>query len=131
MDRDFRLSESDMISKDHFPVIAALDMIGNDRFIRTLEGISRGYGFGENYGACVFPNDQDEYDIETMGKLDGVEFGLHNGEAVVLDYDTVYYYLKKACDIYVEDFPKDRAVVDKLLAKFRALYNIQDYPRMI
>ena len=119
MKRVFRLAEEDLLSKDHFPVKAVLDMIPDSRFIRTLKCISEGHGFGENYGACTFPSDLDDYDIATRGSLDGVEFALHNGEDVVLNYNTFYYYLKKVCDSYVEDFANDREQIDNLLEKIR------------
>lgn len=65
------------------------DMLSDDRFIRVLEGISKGRGFGENYGACVFPDDLDEYDLAISGTFDGVEFGLHSGEEILIDYKTM------------------------------------------
>ena len=124
MKRKFRLLEKDMKNSKHFPVIAMFNMVRDTDFIKTLGWICVGQGFGLDYGACTFPNDQDEYDIITMGKLEGVEFGLHNGDEVVIDYATLYYYLKKVCEDYTDDYPNDKNVVNELLAKYRALYNI-------
>ena len=119
-----RLKEEDLLSEEHFPISALLNLIRDHNFIRTLEWLSKGHGFGEEYGACMFPKDQDEYDIETDGVLTGVYCGLHNGQEIIADYNTFYYYLKKSCDIYVANYPNDTETVNNLLANFRELFDI-------
>ena len=123
---EFRLTEVDLLKPEHFPVQAIFNMLSDDRFIRIMKGISEGHGFGENYGACTFPDDLDEYDIATTGMFEGVEFGLHNGETVILDYQTLYYYLEKICNGYIEDFPQKKEDIDKILAQIRSVYQIQN-----
>jgi len=105
MRRYFRLQDIEMLSKEHFPIQAVFSSLDDARFVKVMQGISQGYGFGENYGACILPGDLDEYDIETYGVFEGVEFGLHNGKDILLDYPTFYYYLKIVCDGYVQDYP--------------------------
>lgn len=119
MKREFRLLDKDMLSEQHFPIKAVFDMVSDDRFIRILEGISEGRGFGENYGACVFPDDLDEYDLATSGTLEGVEFGLHNGEEIIVDYETLLYYLNIVCDGYIQDYPDDKAVTERFLERYK------------
>ena len=99
-------------------------MVSDDRFIQVIQGISEGHGFGENYGACVFPNDLDEYEIVTNGMFQGVEFGLHDGETVIINYRIFYYYLKKICNGYIKDFPEKKEEIDIILAQFRTCYQI-------
>jgi hypothetical protein len=126
MKREFRLTEEDLLSEEHFPVMAVFDMIPDNRFVKTIKCISEGHGFGENYGACTFPADLDEYDIATIGTLNGVEFGLHNGQEITLDYNTFYCYLKKVCVNYIQDFPEDANEISNLLLKFKTLFMIHE-----
>ena len=116
-----KLNDSDLLDiEKHFPVQVVFNNLHLEDFLsRIVNGVSEGHGFGVDYGACVFPGDLDEYDIETSGTFEGVEFGLHNGAEVLLDYKTFYYYLEKVCNRYCEDFPKDREIIEKSLEKFR------------
>lgn len=125
MKRDFRLYDQNMLDKEHFPVQAVFNMVSDERFIRIMEGISQGKGFGENFGACVFPDDLDEYDIATGGIFEGVEFGLHSGEEVVIDYETLYKYLQIICSSFIEDYPVKQEILNKLLNKYKQKYNIE------
>lgn len=125
MKRDFRLYDQNMLDKEHFPVQAVFNMISDERFIQIIEGISEGRGFGENFGACVFPDDLDEYDIATGGMFEGVEFGLHSGEEVVIDYVTLYKYLQIITSSFIEDYPDKQEILHKLLNKYKQKYNIE------
>lgn len=98
-----RLNEDELLDKSHLPVLIVMNMISEKRFLGILESISKGIGFGEEYGACTLPDDLDEFDKANGEELDGVEFGLHSGEEVVIDYETFYYYLKKLCDKYIKN----------------------------
>ena len=117
MKRDFRITEKDMLDTRHFPISAIFNSIPDDTFIRTITPLGDGSGFGVEYGACVFPNDLDEYEITTSGIFEGVQFGLHNGEEIVVDYPTFYYYLDIVCSIYLEDYPKDSEKIKEILSK--------------
>lgn len=118
MKRQFRLMDKDMLSRQHFPIKAVFDMVSDERFISILEGISKGKGFGENYGACIFPDDLDEYDKVTYGTFDGVEFGLHNGEEILIDYKTMLYYLNKVCVGYVQDYLNEKELIENFLQAY-------------
>lgn len=122
------LTEKDLVSDNHYPVQMIFNDIYKDQFADTLINyISKGHGFGAEYGACVFPDDLDEYDIATSGMLNGVEFGLHNGDEILLDYDTFYYYLKKVCERYLIEKSDETAVIGAALNDFRLRYNIKNY----
>ena len=86
MKRDFRIDKSDLLNNNHFPIKAVFNSIPDSTFVRTITPLSEGIGFGVEYGACIFPNDLDDYDIATQGTFDGVQFGLHNGEEITVDY---------------------------------------------
>ena len=66
----------------------------------------------------------DEYEIASRGGFDGVEFGLHNGEEVVVDHATFYYYLQKSCDVYLSEYPQDKEVITSLLQKVKDRFDI-------
>ena len=116
-----KLNDSDLLDiEKHFPVQVVFNDLYIEDFLDTVENyLSEGQGFGVNYGDCSFPDDLDEYDIETRGTFEGVEFGLHSGTEVLLDYKTFYYYLEKVCNRYCEDFPENKQAMEKALEKFR------------
>ncbi|MBC1499829.1 hypothetical protein HB943_04375 [Listeria weihenstephanensis] len=106
MKKEAWLKGTDLLDSSHYPVQGVFNMICDNRFIKIIGYISEGVGFGEEYGACMFPRDLDEYDIANGEGFDGVEFGLHSGEESVLDYQTFYIYLKKTCENYTEKYPE-------------------------
>ena len=115
------LNDSDLLDiEKHFPVKVLFNGLYVEEFLDTVENyLSEGHGFGAEYGACVFPDDLDEYDIATGGMFEGVDFGLHNGVEVLLDYKTFYYYLQKVCIGYCKDFPAHQEAIENALRKFR------------
>lgn len=113
-----KLNEEELLDKAHLPVLMILNMISEKRFLVVLEAVSKGTGFGEENGACTFPNDLDEFDKTNGVKLDGVEFGLYSDEEVVIDYQTFYYYLKILCDRYIESNLVHEGTVKKLLSDY-------------
>ncbi len=119
MKKDFRLIDEDMLNHKHFPIKAIFNSIPDSSFVRTITPLGDGIGFGVDYGACLFPSDLDEYDIAKTGTFDGIQFGLHNGEEVVVDYQTFYDYLNKACEVYLENFPQDTEKISNILAKVK------------
>ncbi|MBR4831208.1 MAG: hypothetical protein IKZ97_01115 [Butyrivibrio sp.] len=100
-----RLNEEDLLDKSHLPVMMVINMVSEDRFLSVLEGLSAGYGFGEEYGACTLPDDLDDFDRANGEKLHGAEFGLHSGEEITIDFKTLYYYLKILCERYIDSGP--------------------------
>lgn len=117
--RDFRINENELLNRKQFPVKALFDMVSNERFIKVIRGISQGVGFGENYGACVFWNDLDEYDKSNTDKYEGAEFGLHNGEEIIINYDDLYHYLKIVCNKFIEDYPEQKDETELILSDYK------------
>ena len=81
--KDCRLNEEVLLDKSHLPVLIILNTINERRFLGVLEAISKGIGFGEENGACTFPDDLDEFDKANGVELSGIEFDLYNSEEVV------------------------------------------------
>lgn len=81
-------------------------------------------GFGENYGACNFWNDVDEYDKENTPFYEGAEFGLHNGEDVIIGYKELLYYLEIVCAGYCEDHPEDSKIIREYINNFKHRNNL-------
>ncbi len=122
MKNKFRIDDKELLHKKHFPVKALFDMVDDTRLIDVIKGISRGMGFGENYGACVFWNDLDDYDKEMTIKYEGAEFGLHNGEEVIIGYEDLYHYLFLICDKYCKEFPEYAEQVNIILNRYKYNY---------
>ena len=112
------LNEDELLDKTHLPVLMVMNMVSESRFLSILRDISKGIGFGEEYGACTLPDDLDEFDKANGEELDGVEFGLYSGEEVVVDYQTFYYYLKIICNKYIEKNPEQEDRVNGYLADY-------------
>lgn len=120
----FRIEEDELLNKNHVPVKALFDMVSDARFVKVIEGISKGTGFGENYGACVFWNDLDDYDKENIEKYEGAEFGLNNGEEIIIGYLDIFYYLKIVCEKYCKKFPEESQKINVLLKSYKEKYVI-------
>ena len=114
----YRLTEEELLSKNHMPVLMILNAINEDRYLEVLESISKGTGFGEENGACTFPDDLDEFDKANGVELEGVEFGLYSGESVIIDYRTFYYYIKILSAKYIAGNLRQGAIVKKLLSDY-------------
>ncbi|MDV6036128.1 ribonuclease toxin immunity protein CdiI [Bacillus sp. SM-B1] len=99
MQREFRLKDEDLLDLTHFPIKAAFDMVDHGIFSKVINSVCEGVGFGEEYGACTFPGDLDEYDIANGDSFEGVEFVLYSGDEVIIDYQTLYHYLKKCARV--------------------------------
>ena len=124
MKKEYRLIDKDMLSDKHFPIKAIFNSISDNLFVDTISPLAKGIGFGAEYGACIFSSDLDEYEIAKRGVFEGVEFGLHNREGIIVDYQSFYYYLNKVCQYYVEDFPQDKEKIEKILQKIKEKFNL-------
>lgn len=118
----FRIEDDELLNKSHFPVKTLFDMVSDERFIKVIEGISKGTGFGENYGVCVFWNDLDDYDKENIERYQGAEFGLNSGEEITIGYQDIFYYLKIVCEKYCKKFPNNSQKINILLKNYKEKY---------
>ena len=120
-----RIKENQLINESHFPVKIIFDEIENKRFLDVIKVICNGEGFGVEAGACLFPNDLDDYDIAQGNGFVGVEFGLYSGEEIVITYEECYFYLEIICESYLIDFPEEKEFVKEKLINYRKLYSIK------
>ena len=116
--KNCRLNEDELLDKSHVPVLMIMNMISEKRFLTVLEAISKGNGFGEEYGVCTLPDDLDEFDKANGEELDGVEFGLYSGEEIVIDFQTFYYYLKIISDKYLKTNFEQTQIVNAFLVDY-------------
>ncbi len=114
-----KLHEDELLDNSHFPVLEVMNMISEKRFLSVLEAISKGNGFGEEYGVCTFPDDLDEFDKANGEELDGVEFGLYSGGEIVIDFQTFYYYLKIICAKFLTTHSEETNIVNALLKGYK------------
>ena len=115
MNRKFRIEDNELLQQNHYPVKVLFDMVSDERFKRVILGICNNVGFGENYGACVFWDDLDDYDKSKTEFYEGAEFGLNNGEEVIINQKELLYYLDIVCKKYCEDCLEDKQEIIKLL----------------
>ena len=125
MSKIFRIQDNEMLADSHFPVKAMFDMVADSRFVETIKALSHNSGFGENYGACNFWNDLDDYDKENTPFYEGAEFGLHNGDDVIIGYEDLLYYLELVCAGYCEDHPEDTAVINQYIEDYKKRNNLK------
>lgn len=119
MNRKFRIEDNELLQQNHYPVKVLFDMVSDERFKRVIFGICNNVGFGENYGACVFWNDLDDYDKSNTEFYEGAEFGLNNGEEVIINHKELLYYLDIVCKKYCEDYLEEKEEIIKLLKIYK------------
>ncbi|MEC3605680.1 ribonuclease toxin immunity protein CdiI [Bacillus glycinifermentans] len=116
-----RISKSQQLKEEHFPVKAFFNAISDSYFIEVIESMSQGIGYGINDADCTFPGDLDPGEEI----FEGVEFSLLD-EEVIVDYSTFFYYLKIACDSYISDFPQYKGKIESFLKVIAQKYNVEE-----
>ena len=119
MSRKFRIEDNELLSPRHYPVKVLFDMVSDVRFEKVIWGICNNIGFGENYGACVFWDDLDDYDKANTEIYKGAEFGLHNGEEIMISPKELLYYLNIVCNKYCEDYSKTKEEIKNWLEIYK------------
>ena len=119
-----RIKDEDMLRRSDSPAVTVLNMTSDRIFVRSLEAVSKGIGFGVEYGGCSFWEDLDEYERTYIPYFDGVLFGLHDDEETVLSFEEFYYYLKIVCEEYCDEYPEERAKVMELLETYRKRFHL-------
>ena len=122
-----KLNEYDLLKKSHLPVLLIFNMVSEGRVLSVIEALSKGKGFGEEYGACTLPDDLDEFDKANGEELNGAEFALYNGEEVIIDFQTLYYYLKIICDRYANANNEQADTINSYLNDFIKRFSIVKY----
>ncbi|MGI9055900.1 MAG: ribonuclease toxin immunity protein CdiI [Pyrinomonadaceae bacterium] len=115
----FRFQKLD-ISKieELIPMLNFFDSIPDSDFIKTVDLLTQGYGRGfHGITVCLFPDELDEYMISHGEGFDnGVQF-IDMDDEIVVDIGTFWKYLTLACEIYWQQHPKDKFVLQDYLAR--------------
>lgn len=119
MRRDYRLYEDDLLEPQDFPIKAIFNLVNDRMFKPTIERLSQNKGFFVEYGACLFWDDLDDYDKEITPYYDGVEFGLHSGEELIIDCKKLLYYLLLICKEYCSEYPEDTETINRYIQSFK------------
>ena len=82
--------------------------------INTLTGIGEGSSEQGILG-CTFPRQLDEYEVVNHG-FDGIAFSLFE-DTVVVDIPTFRKYLRIACEVYWQEHPESKEILQKYLAR--------------
>ena len=54
MQREFRLKDEDLLDLTHFPIQAVFNMVDDERFLKVINSVCEGVGFGENMAHVLF-----------------------------------------------------------------------------
>jgi len=120
LERNPFIKKSDLQKDEHFPIYVFFNLIKEGDFLEVCKNFSKGIGQGIEVAVCLF---LDDVDIEA-NEFDGVEFSLHSGEEIVVDYSTFYWYLNKACQRYIELHPADNEEVKEYLNMIKVKFDI-------
>ena len=120
----WRIEDEEMLRESDFPATDVINMISGSFFVEAMEAVSKGIGFGVDFGGCSFWEDLDEYERTYIPYFDGVLFGLHDDEETVLSFEEFYYYLKIACEKYCKNHPQDAAKVMGSLETYRKRFHL-------
>ncbi|MCX7920469.1 MAG: ribonuclease toxin immunity protein CdiI [Clostridia bacterium] len=119
MHNDFRIPVSEDFYDKHFPIKAFLNAVPDDYFVKVLENLVNGIGFSFNNAHCEFSNDLDS----GGDAFTGVRIAVCEDE-VVVDYKALYFYLVKACEAYINDYPDSKEAIQLLLNEYKQKYGI-------
>ena len=119
MSRKFRIEDNELLDQSHYPVKAVFNMVNDERFEKVILGVCNNIGFGENYGACIFWDDLDDYDKANTEFYEGAEFGLHSGEEIIITPKELLYYLNLICKKYCQDYLKNQEEIRKWLEIYK------------
>lgn len=120
MEKNPYIKESELRQKEHFPIYVFFNLIKDKEFLEVCNNFSKGIGQGIEVAVCLF---LDDVDLKA-GEIRGVEFSLHSGEEVIVNYSTFYWYLNKACQRYLELNPADSQKVSEYLNKIKSRFAI-------
>ena len=95
-----------------FPLKTFFNQIRDDEFVSTIRDMVHGIGRGFDDLCCTFPGDLDPNEEA----FQGAEFWIYRNDAVIVDNQTLMYYLRLASAEYTKRCPEDRAIIEQILA---------------
>lgn len=120
MERNPYIKEYDLQQEEHFPIYVFFNLIKEKEFLEVCNNFSKGIGQGIEVATCLFLDEADNNE----NKTGGVEFSLHSGEEVEVNYSIFYWYFNKACQRYVELRPDDGQKIKEYLNTIKFRFNI-------
>ena len=112
--------------KYHLLIIYFAYMLNSD-FIVKLTDMSEERDYTNGHVGYMFANNCDEEDIKNGDDFEnGVLFFFGNEvfDEIIVDYSIFYYSLKAACEVYLEDNPEDKDIVEEKLEIIRKRYHL-------
>jgi len=122
-----RIDKKDVLADSHSPISHFFDIIHDSDFVGVMKYLSQGIGCFYEVAACFFPSDLDEYEIAKKGLFEGVKFeffGFRDVEDIIVDHQTFYYYLQKACKSHMKYYPDDIEKLVDILQKTKERFNL-------
>lgn len=116
------LKEEDLLTKEHFPVVALINEAANSDIIEFVKNLVNGVGAGYNYSSCSFWNDLDEYEQSNTQKFEGLWVSNEAGEEVIISYGDLLHYLETICARLAEEKYDRITVLQELLDSFKKTY---------
>lgn len=103
-------------------------IMGDERFLTVLEKYANGEGYGIEHVWCVFADDYEEWEEDYFGN-EGIAFyfdypAVEEDEEVVLDYGTLYIYLREIADSYLVRHPENELEIGDYMKKIKERYKI-------
>ncbi len=107
------LFEVSICDNDPFWIVKEyFNCIRGHSFSRCVDLLTQSIGYGDEHVMCDFPDDID-WDEEPF---EGVRFRFQDDEIVVSE-EEFKYYLKLACERYVDIYPEDESKIKELLSR--------------
>ena len=120
-----KLFKEDLLKEQHYPILEIMNQIKDDKFLSIIETVSNGIGFGQETGTCLFSDDLDDFSIANGEGFEGVEIALYTGEEDIISHITLYYYLQKSSERYIEKFPEFKNMLLQLLQNYKRKFEIE------
>lgn len=116
----------ELLKKDHLIVKDMFNSYWITRdFTKVLYLLSEGIGYGGDQIGFTFWNDLDEYSKTFYNKeFNGVEIYYIDDE-LIIDYESLFYYIKIAVDNYLNVYPDDKNKINNMLYKIKDRFKIK------
>ncbi|MEW4283050.1 ribonuclease toxin immunity protein CdiI [Priestia koreensis] len=104
-------------------------VLGDYRFLKALEKLSGGEGYGIEHVWSVFAEDYEEWEEDYFGD-EGIAFyfdypAVEEDEEVIIDYETLFIYLKEITGAYIARHPENESEIGKYMNKIKERYQIK------
>jgi hypothetical protein len=118
-----------MMDKKKTLVNYYFQVMGDERFLTILEKYANGEGYGIEHVWCVFADDYEEWEEDYFGD-EGIAFyfdypAVEEDEEVILDYQSLYLYLRDIVSAYLKRHPEDELKTEKYIEKIKERFIVK------